>query len=51
MRTDVLPHPQVIAVDLVRVVHAIAQRDHRQQDEQTAKKFRRTGHAVSFYAT
>lgn len=43
MRADVLPHPQVIAVDLVRV-RGVAQRDRRQEDEQPAKKSRRMGH-------
>ena len=49
MRTNVLSHSQVTAVNLV-CVHAIAQRDHRQKDE-PAKKLRRMGHTVSFYST
>lgn len=50
MRADVLPHPQVIAVDLV-CVRGVAERDRRQKDEQPAKKSRRMGHRASFYAT
>lgn len=50
MRADVLPHPQVVAVDLVRV-RGVAQRDRRKEDEQPAEKSRRMGHDVSFYAT
>lgn len=50
MGTDVLSHSQIIAVDLVRPVRAIAERDRRQKDEQPVKKSHRMEHNVSFYA-